>query len=71
MKTIFKNGTYERVSNEVAELKISKGWKFVPKQEWKQNFRDIKNSTPEVVVEEKVKSDKKLQRRKTLKSKQY
>jgi hypothetical protein len=73
MKTIFKNGTYERVSDEVAEQKIKQGFKFVSKQEWKKNWRDIQKveTPPEVVIANETKSEKKLQRRKKLKEKQY
>lgn len=73
MKTIFKNGTYERVSDEVAEQKIKQGFKFVPKQEWKKNWRNVQKveTPPEVVIEKEAKSEKKLQRRKKLKEKQY
>lgn len=73
MKTIFKNGAYERVSDEVAEQKIRQGFKFVPKQEWKLNWRNIqKVETPkEIVLEKEVKSEKKLLKRKKLKNKQY
>ena len=36
MKTIFKNGTYERVSNEIAEQEVKfKRAAYAPKSEWK------------------------------------
>ena len=42
MKTIFKNGEYDRVDNETADSKVrSNGWKFAPKSEWKTNVRDF------------------------------
>ena len=42
MKTIFKNGTYQRVSNEVAEKEVKFGSaKFAPKSEWKSSVRGI------------------------------
>ena len=46
MKTIFKNGTYQRVSDEVAEKKVNKeGWNFVPKSEWKEKIRDAEKAS--------------------------
>ena len=65
MKTILKNGTYQRVSNEVAEREVAKGARFVSKTEWKINVRDLqKTQVPSEVVEQqqKVKS-KKAQRK--------
>lgn len=72
MKSIFKNGAYDRVSDEMAETRVkSQGWKFVSKTEWKANSRAT------VVVENKVETDKKdetlskkAERRKKLKEKQ-
>lgn len=52
MKTILKNGTYLRVSNEVAEREVAKGAKFASKSEWKQNVRDAKKIAIEEVKEE-------------------
>ena len=40
MKTITKNDSYERVTDEVADVRIKTGWKFCPKSEWKKNVRD-------------------------------
>lgn len=72
MKTIFKDGIYERVDNEVGEVRTKyQGWKFVPKSEWKKNVRDIKTEpqvTEEVKKEETV--SKKAERRQKLKEKQ-
>jgi len=65
MKTILKNGTYQRVSNEVAEREVAKGARFASKTEWKINVRDLqKTQVPSEVVEQqqKVKS-KKAQRK--------
>lgn len=40
MKTILINGTYSRVSNEVADTEVRFGRaKFAPKSEWKTNVR--------------------------------
>jgi len=40
MKTVFKNGVYDRVNEEVAETRVNnQGWKYVPKSEWKTNTR--------------------------------
>lgn len=58
MKTILKNGTYQRVSNEVAEREVAKGAKFVSKSEWKQNVRDFKKIAIEEISKEKTKKSK-------------
>ena len=43
MKTIFSNGTYQRVSNEVAASEVSfNRAKYAPKSEWKTNVRDTR-----------------------------
>jgi hypothetical protein len=73
MKTILSNGTYQRVSDEVAEHQVRYyGAKYTPKSEWKINVRD-KNKSEQVVVAEvkgeKTKS-KKAQRREKIKEKQ-
>jgi hypothetical protein len=70
MKTIFKNGTYQRVSNEVAEKEVKFGSaKFAPKSEWKSSVRGIPESKPEGAVTEKVKS-KKAEKRSKIKNAQ-
>lgn len=72
MKTIFKDGIYERVDNEVGEVRTKfQGWKFVSKSEWKKNVRDIK--TVSKAVEETKKEEtlsKKAERHLKLKEKQ-
>lgn len=72
MKTIFKDGVYDRVDNEVGELRVkSQGWKFVPKEEWKKNVRGYKTETQVVETEKKeVTMSKKAARRLAIKSKQ-
>ena len=41
MKTILKNGKYERVSDEVAEMLVKKNVAtYAPKSEWKNHARD-------------------------------
>ena len=52
MKTIIKDGTYVRVSNQEAEMKIKAGWSFCSKSDWKKNVRDFGR---EEVVEKKKK----------------
>ena len=72
MKTIMINGTYERVSDEIAHLKVRSGAKYVPKSEWKVNVRDVKQPEEQKVQEiksEKTKS-KKAEKRSQLKQKQ-
>jgi hypothetical protein len=57
MKTINRNGTYQRVSNEVAAKLVTAGQaKYVPKSEWKANVRDVK---VEAVITVKTESPKK------------
>lgn len=72
MKTIFKDGVYDRVDNEVGELRVkSQGWKFVPKEEWKKNVRGYKTENQVVETEKKeVTMSKKAARRLAIKSKQ-
>jgi len=54
MKTIFKNGTYERVSNEIAdyEVRIGKA-KYASKIDWKKNTRSSVKVEAVVVAEQK------------------
>ena len=47
MKTIVKNGKYQRISDLDADIKVKTGWKFCPKSEWKTNIRDIGKSEEE------------------------
>ena len=56
MKTIIKDGTYVRVSNQEAEMKIKAGWSFCSKSDWKKNVRDF--GREEVVEKKKNKSEK-------------
>jgi hypothetical protein len=45
MKTIIKNGNYERVDNETGEYKVrNQGWKFSPKSDWKKEVRDVEKA---------------------------
>jgi DNA-binding winged helix-turn-helix (wHTH) protein len=40
MKTVFKDGAYQRVSNELGESMVRRqGYKYVSKSEWKTNVR--------------------------------
>lgn len=72
MKTIFKNGTYLRVSDEVAEKEFQSGTAtYASKSEWKRNVRDA------LTVKEKIDADvksetkeKKLKKALKLKNKQ-
>jgi hypothetical protein len=36
MKTVVKNGTYASVSNVEADKRVSQGWSFCSKSEWKK-----------------------------------
>ena len=45
MKTIFSDGVYKRVTDEVADHEVKFGRaKFVPKTEWKKNVRDVEKA---------------------------
>jgi hypothetical protein len=56
MKTIVKNGEYQRLNDSDADMKVKTGWKFCPKSEWKTNVRDTGKPTKEEV--EAAKADK-------------
>jgi hypothetical protein len=57
MKTIFKNGVYDRVNEEVAESSVKfNGWKYVPKSEWKAATRIPKTEEQAVQTEKKEKT---------------
>lgn len=45
MKCIVREGIYQRVDNETAEIRLKQGWDFAPKSEWKKNTRDVKSET--------------------------
>lgn len=72
MKTILRNGVYERVNNEVADHEVSFGRaKFAPKSEWKKNVRDVKSE--QVVIAEtkgEITKSKKAEKAARLKAKQ-
>ena len=56
MKTIYRNGTYERVSDEVAATEVSFGRaKYAPKSEWKQKVRVAQK--PVIVTEAEAKGE--------------
>lgn len=45
MKCIIRNGDYQRVDNETAEIRVkTQSWKYINKIEWKKNFRDVSKS---------------------------
>jgi hypothetical protein len=73
MKTILKNGTYERVSNEVAEHEVRMGRaKYASKIDWKKTTRNLPKPETVTVAEqkgEKTKSEKAIRSAK-LKAKQ-
>jgi hypothetical protein len=73
MKTIFRNGTYERVSDEVADHEVRVGHaKYAPKSEWKKNVRDVQKSVEVTVADAKGKEtkSKKAEKAAKLKAKQ-
>ena len=58
MKTIFKNGTYERVSNEVADYEVRTGRaKYASKMDWKTNARSTVSVKSETVTEAEQKGE--------------
>lgn len=71
MKTVFKNGTYERLSDEMAEYEVrNKNAQYRSKSEWKKNVRDIsKEEEEDKEIKTKAKS-KKQERNSKLKQKQ-
>ena len=72
MKTILKNGVYDRVNEEVAESNVKHhGWKYVAKSEWKNATRASKSETQTVEAEKKERTlSKKAQRRMKFKENQ-
>lgn len=70
MKTVFKNGTYERLSDEMAEYEVrNKNAQYRSKSEWKKNVRDISKEEEDKEIKTKAKS-KKQERNSKLKQKQ-
>lgn len=73
MKTILRNGTYERVSNEVAEHEVTFGRaKYAPKSEWKLKVRGVQKSAEVTEADAKgeVTKSKKAEKAAKLKAKQ-
>lgn len=70
MKTIFKNGSYDRVGEEEAESNVKfHGWKYVPKSEWKLSTRSAVSTEQLVQAEKKEKTlSKKAERRSKFKT---
>jgi hypothetical protein len=64
MKTIFKNGVYDRVNEEVAESNVKHhGWKYVSKSEWKVATRVPSTGQQVIESEKKEKTISKKQAR--------
>jgi hypothetical protein len=66
----YKLNEIRRVNDKDADEKVTSGnWKFIPKEEWKKELRDLAKTKKEEVVEEvkqeKTISEKVLQRNKT------
>ena len=54
MKTVKKNNVIKRVTDDLAvKMTTDQGWIYVPKSEWKNQVRDVKD-----VKNEKVQPDK-------------
>ncbi|NBW57902.1 hypothetical protein EBR43_09035, partial [bacterium] len=73
MKTIYRNGTYERVSDEVAGHEVAFGRaKYAAKSEWKTNVRDTQKSAEVTEADAKgeVTKSKKAEKAAKLKAKQ-
>jgi hypothetical protein len=61
MKTLKKGKEYKRVFDIVAENMVkNQGWKYCPKQEWREKVRDVKVEKPK-----KKESKKNERKRKT------
>jgi hypothetical protein len=57
-----KTGEIIRVTNEKAD-QATREWKFIPKSEWKAQFKKVVTEVKEEVVEETI-SEKQLKRKK-------
>ena len=57
-----KTGEIIRVTNEKADL-ATREWKFIPKSEWKAQFKKVVAEVKEEVAEETI-SEKQLKRKK-------
>lgn len=65
MKTIAKDGSYQRLSNQDAEQKVKSGWKYCPKSDWKTNVRDTGKPTQEEIESDKAEKEaRKAEKRK-------
>lgn len=71
MKCIVKDGVYQRVDNETADIRLKQGWNFAAKTEWKKTRQPVKS---EVVNEADAKGQatksKKAEKAAKLKAKQ-
>jgi len=71
MKCIVKEGIYQRVDNETADIRLKQGWNFAPKSEWKKNTRGVKAETVTVAdTKGQETKSKKAEKAAKLKSKQ-
>jgi len=71
MKCIVKEGIYQRVDNETAEVRLKQGWVFAPKSEWKKTTRGVKSVTVNVAdTKGQETKNKKAEKSAKLKSKQ-
>jgi len=57
-----KTGEIIRITNEKAD-QATREWKFIPKSEWKAQFKKVVVEVREEIAEETI-SDKQLKRRK-------
>ena len=65
MKTVFKDGTWDRVDDKTGDLRVSsQGWKFVPKSEWKKNVRDYEKESRKNQAEHTATAEPKKKTRK-------
>lgn len=64
MKTIVKDGSYVRINDAEAEMKVKSGWSYCPKSEWKKNDRDFgKPSKEELEAQKAEKAAQKAERK--------
>lgn len=71
MKCILKEGIYQRVDEETADIRLKQGWVLVSKADWKTNKRSVRSETT-VVADTKgqITKNKKAEKAAKLKSKQ-
>ena len=65
MKTIVRDGNYQRVQDADADMRVKTGWKFCPKSEWKTNVRDFERASREEIEAAKAEKKSKAKEKKS------